>query len=315
MVGENEAIAKRWLQRSSPPMTMFRPRFCLALLVAGLLAAGTIFPALAGTVESDPIDLSYSDFMARAAAKQVRDVTLRGSAVFGDMTDGQMFRSYMPDDNTAIDRLLADGVTINAEPDDSGVAVAFAMNLIPAVLGVFALLFLGQYFRQRGANQGLKFQQSRAKQIDGSALRVSFAEVAGVDEAREELGEIVQFLKEPNRFQRLGGKVPAGVLLSGPPGTGKTLLARAVAGEAGVPFFSISGSDFVEMFVGVGASRVRDLFAQRARATRPASSSSTRSTPSAAAAAPALGGGNDEREQTLNQLLVEMDGFADERAA
>jgi cell division protease FtsH len=253
-------------------------------------------------------EYSYSDFLDKVRRQQIADVYIQGSKLTGKLTDGATFQSYAPDDKDLVDKLLQQGVTIKAgAPDDSPWYIIFLTSWAPMILLIlFWVFFMRQM--QGGGGKTMSFGRSRARMITQESARVTFDNVAGVDEAKEELSEVVDFLSNPKKFTRLGGRIPKGVLLIGPPGTGKTLLAKAVAGEAGVPFFSISGSDFVEMFVGVGASRVRDLFAQ-GKKNAPCLIFIDEIDAVGRQRGAGLGGGHDEREQTLNQLLVEMDGF------
>jgi cell division protease FtsH len=253
--------------------------------------------------------LAFSDFLAEVEQGRVRDVTIQGSTISGHFTDGRAFSTYAPEDPELIGRLTDQGVRITAAPvDDSmpsllGVLVSWFPMLL--LIGVW-IFFMRQM--QSGGGKAMGFGKSRARLLTEKHGRVTFNDVAGIDEAKEELEEVVEFLKNPQKFQQVGGRIPKGVLLVGPPGTGKTLLARAIAGEANVPFFTISGSDFVEMFVGVGASRVRDMFEQ-AKKHAPCIVFIDEIDAVGRHRGAGLGGGTDEREQTLNQLLVEMDGF------
>ncbi len=252
--------------------------------------------------------VSYSDFVARVNSGDVKSVTLDGEQIEVLAKDGSHYVSIRPAGEQVTDKLLAKGVDVRAKAQEpSGL-----MTLITAWLPFVLLIGVWIYFmnRMQGGGRGgaMGFGKSRAKLLTEKQGRVTFDDVAGIDEAKEELEEIVEFLRNPQKFSRLGGKIPKGALLVGPPGTGKTLLARAIAGEAGVPFFSISGSDFVEMFVGVGASRVRDMFEQ-AKKNAPCIVFIDEIDAVGRARGVGMGGGNDEREQTLNQLLVEMDGF------
>ncbi len=253
--------------------------------------------------------MPFSDFMARVGEGKVADVTIKGHIVSGHLTDGgTAFSTYLPDDGNITDKLLAKNVKVVAQPDDSGPgfwATILSYSPMLIILGMW-IFFLRQM--QGGGGKAMGFGRSRARMLTEKTGKVTFDDVAGVDEAKQELQEVVDFLKDPQKFQKLGGKIPKGVLLVGPPGTGKTLIARAVAGEAGVPFFTISGSDFVEMFVGVGASRVRDMFEQ-GKKHAPCIIFIDEIDAVGRHRGAGLGGGNDEREQTLNQLLVEMDGF------
>ena len=276
----------------------------IALIVFGLF---NLFSNTSG--ERNIIDLTYSQFLDEVDAGSVKDVVIRGSNINGAFDDGRSFKTYAANDPTLVDRLNDRGVNISAAPLDDG---------YPSLLGVLIswfpmLLLIGVWIffmrqMQGGRGGAMGFGRSKAKLLTENKNKVTFNDVAGIDEAKEELVEIVDFLKDPRKFQKLGGRIPKGALLIGPPGTGKTLLARAVAGEAGVPFFTISGSDFVEMFVGVGASRVRDMFEQ-GRRNSPCIIFIDEIDAVGRSRGAGLGGGNDEREQTLNQILVEMDGF------
>ncbi|MDC3223263.1 ATP-dependent zinc metalloprotease FtsH [Pelagibacteraceae bacterium] len=276
----------------------------IALIVFGLF---NLFSNTSG--ERNIIDLTYSQFLDEVEAGSVKDVVIRGSNINGAFDDGRSFKTYAANDPTLVDRLNDTGVNISAAPLDDG---------YPSLLGVLIswfpmLLLIGVWIffmrqMQGGRGGAMGFGRSKAKLLTENKNKVTFNDVAGIDEAKEELVEIVDFLKDPRKFQKLGGRIPKGALLIGPPGTGKTLLARAVAGEAGVPFFTISGSDFVEMFVGVGASRVRDMFEQ-GRRNSPCIIFIDEIDAVGRSRGAGLGGGNDEREQTLNQILVEMDGF------
>ncbi|MEK6662198.1 MAG: ATP-dependent metallopeptidase FtsH/Yme1/Tma family protein, partial [candidate division NC10 bacterium] len=207
-------------------------------------------------------EMIFSDFMARVAKGEVSEVVVKGSDIKGKLTSGESFRTYTPDDKDMISELRRRGVRITAKPVDGNPwYINMLLSWLPMLLFIGVWIFFMRQMQGGGA-KALSFGKSRARLVSDKQSKVTFADVAGVDEAKEELQEIIEFLKDPPKFQKLGGRIPKGVLLMGPPGTGKTLLARAIAGEANVPFFSISGSDFVEMFVGVGASRVRDLFEQ-----------------------------------------------------
>jgi cell division protease FtsH len=252
--------------------------------------------------------LSFSDFLKVLDKGELKEVTIQGNEIKGTLVNGKLFDSYTPDDPKLVERLTSKNVSIIAKPkDESPWYLSALISWIPMLLliGVW-VLFMRQM--QTGGTKAMSFGRSKARLMTQDKMKVTFADVAGVDEAKEELEEIIEFLKEPKRFTVLGGRIPKGVLLLGPPGTGKTLLAKAVAGEAGVPFFSMSGSDFVEMFVGVGASRVRDLFAQ-GKQHAPCIIFIDEIDAVGRHRGAGLGGGHDEREQTLNQLLVEMDGF------
>lgn len=255
-------------------------------------------------------ELAFSDFLTSVDSGQVTDVTIRGNNVDGHYTDGRAFQTYAPNYPDLVGSLQQRGVRINAAPEQSGMGSIFGILLgwFPILLLIGVWIFFMRQMQGGGKGGAMGFGKSRAKMMDQSNKKVTFDDVAGVEEAKEDLEEIVDFLRDPGKFQKLGGKIPRGCLLVGPPGTGKTLLARAIAGEAEVPFFSISGSDFVEMFVGVGASRVRDMFEQ-GRKNAPCIIFIDEIDAVGRSRGAGVGGGNDEREQTLNQLLVEMDGF------
>ncbi len=253
---------------------------------------------------------SYSEFLTMVDQGGVQEVKIQGRKISGVKASGERFQTYAPEDPKLVDTLISKGVEVKAEPpEESPWYMTLFLSWAPMLLliGVW-IFFMRQMQGGSGGKGAMSFGRSRAKLINEEHAKVTFADVAGVDEAKEELSEVVDFLREPRKFTRLGGRIPKGVLLVGPPGTGKTLLARAVAGEAGVPFFSISGSDFVEMFVGVGAARVRDLFVQ-GKKSAPCLIFIDEIDAVGRQRGAGLGGGHDEREQTLNQLLVEMDGF------
>ena len=253
--------------------------------------------------------LAFSDFLNQVDQGQVADVTIRGRNLDGHYQDGAKFSTYSTEYPDLVDKLRASSVKINVISPDSGMNSFWGILLswFPVILLVGVWVYFMRQM-QGGGGKAMGFGKSRARLLNENKTKVTFDDVAGIDEAKEELEEIVAFLKDPHKFQRLGGKIPKGCLLVGPPGTGKTLLARAIAGEAGVPFFSISGSDFVEMFVGVGASRVRDMFEQ-GKKNAPCIIFIDEIDAVGRHRGAGLGGGNDEREQTLNQMLVEMDGF------
>ena len=259
--------------------------------------------------QNNRIAIPFSDFVAEVGNGQVREVMITGKNIEGFYTDGRAFRTYAPDDPNLVERLTSKGVVIRAKPieDGSPSLMQILISWFPMLLLIAVWIFFMRQM-QSGGGKAMGFGKSKAKLLTEKSGRVTFEDVAGIDEAKTELEEVVEFLRDPHKFQRLGGKIPKGVLLVGPPGTGKTLLARAIAGEANVPFFTISGSDFVEMFVGVGASRVRDMFEQ-GKKNAPCLIFIDEIDAVGRHRGAGLGGGNDEREQTLNQLLVEMDGF------
>jgi cell division protease FtsH len=254
-------------------------------------------------------EIPFSRFIEAVDRGEVNKVTIKGQSIEGEYQGGAPFKSYAPNDPTLVERLTKKGVQIKAAPADDGSPslVSILLSWFPMLLLIGVWIFFMRQM-QSGSGKAMGFGKSRAKLLTEKLGRVTFEDVAGIDEAKQELEEVVDFLKDPQKFQRLGGKIPKGVLLVGPPGTGKTLLARAIAGEANVPFFTISGSDFVEMFVGVGASRVRDMFEQ-GKKNAPCIIFIDEIDAVGRHRGAGLGGGNDEREQTLNQLLVEMDGF------
>src|SRR5579864_8014430 len=277
------------------------------IIVLLLLALFTLFQSPGQRPASS--DISFSELLNDVDSGRVRDVLIQGPEIHGTFTDGRTFQTYAPSDPTLIQRLYNKGVSITARPLTENVPwfVSLLISWLPFVALIGVWIFLSRQMQGAGG-KALGFGKSRAKLLTEAHGRVTFEDVAGVYEAKQDLQEIVEFLRDPGKFQRLGGKIPRGVLLVGPPGTGKTLIARAVAGEANVPFFTISGSDFVEMFVGVGASRVRDMFEQ-AKKNAPCIIFIDEIDAVGRHRGAGLGGGNDEREQTLNQLLVEMDGF------
>ncbi len=253
--------------------------------------------------------VSYSDFVEQVESGDVSSVTLDGERVLFRGADGQEYSTVRPDQGGELtDRLIANDVTVKAEPQEQSGFTTILMSFLPFLLLIGVWIYFMNRMQGGGKGGAMGFGKSKAKLLTEKHGRVTFDDVAGIDEAKDDLEEIVEFLRNPQKFSRLGGKIPKGALLVGPPGTGKTLLARAVAGEAGVPFFTISGSDFVEMFVGVGASRVRDMFEQ-AKKNAPCIVFIDEIDAVGRSRGVGYGGGNDEREQTLNQLLVEMDGF------
>jgi cell division protease FtsH len=262
-----------------------------------------------GTTHTAATQVAYSDFISEVNSGHVRDVVIQGRVVSGQMTDGRTFQTYTPEDPSLVKTLTDKNVRVIAKPEDADVnpLLHYLLSWFPMLLLIGVWVFFMRQM-QAGGGRAMGFGKSRARMLTEKQGRVTFDDVAGIDEAKGELQEIVEFLKDPQKFQRLGGKIPKGVLLVGPPGTGKTLLARAIAGEANVPFFTISGSDFVEMFVGVGASRVRDMFEQ-GKKNAPCIIFIDEIDAVGRHRGAGLGGGNDEREQTLDQMLVEMDGF------
>lgn len=255
--------------------------------------------------------ITYSEFMADAKTGKISDITIKGMDVFGQYADGgEAFQTMVPPYENVVERLSGTPVQIKAEdPVPQGMSFTeIIVSFLPVLLLIGFWLFIMRQMQGKGGGGAMGFGKSRAKMLTERHGRVTFDDVAGIEEAKQDLEEVVEFLKDPQKFQRLGGKIPKGALLVGPPGTGKTLVARAVAGEAGVPFFTISGSDFVEMFVGVGASRVRDMFEQ-GKKNAPCIIFIDEIDAVGRHRGAGWGGGNDEREQTLNQLLVEMDGF------
>jgi cell division protease FtsH len=287
----------------------FGRNLALWVIVALLLVA--LFNLFQPTSGNRPgaRQVAYSDFLNEVNAGHVREARIQGRVVTGQLNDGQVFQTYTPEDPTLVSKLTDKGVRVEARPEESDVNPLFhyLLSWFPMLLLIGVWVFFMRQM-QSGGGRAMGFGKSRARLLTEKQGRVTFEDVAGIDEAKGELEEIVEFLRDPQKFQRLGGKIPKGVLLVGPPGTGKTLLARAIAGEANVPFFTISGSDFVEMFVGVGASRVRDMFEQ-GKKNAPCIIFIDEIDAVGRHRGAGLGGGNDEREQTLNQMLVEMDGF------
>ncbi|MHA1568549.1 MAG: ATP-dependent zinc metalloprotease FtsH [Alphaproteobacteria bacterium] len=290
-------------------MNNFGKNLALWVIIGLLLIA--LFNLFQGSSnKNDARKLAYSDFVQRVEQNAVKDVTIKGANITGRLKDGTPFATYRPDDDpTLVDKLLKSGAEVTAAPIEEGMHPLLSMLIswFPLLLIIGLWVFFMRQM-QSGTGRAMGFGKSRARLLTEKVGRVTFDDVAGIDEAKQELEEIIEFLRDPQKFQRLGGKIPKGVLLIGPPGTGKTLLARAIAGEANVPFFTISGSDFVEMFVGVGASRVRDMFEQ-GKKNAPCIIFIDEIDAVGRHRGAGLGGGNDEREQTLNQLLVEMDGF------
>ncbi|MGO4916202.1 ATP-dependent zinc metalloprotease FtsH [Pseudogemmobacter sp. W21_MBD1_M6] len=271
-----------------------------------VLALFNLFSGGQSTISSRTI--SYSDFISAVDGGTVTNVTLDGEKVLFRGADGQDFVTIKPQGTEVTELLLAKDIPVSAKPQEQSGFSAILMTFLPFVILIGVWIYFMNRMQGGGKGGAMGFGKSRAKLLTEKHGRVTFDDVAGIDEAKDELEEIVEFLRNPQKFSRLGGKIPKGALLVGPPGTGKTLLARAIAGEAGVPFFTISGSDFVEMFVGVGASRVRDMFEQ-AKKNAPCIVFIDEIDAVGRSRGVGYGGGNDEREQTLNQLLVEMDGF------
>ncbi|MGB5219100.1 MAG: ATP-dependent zinc metalloprotease FtsH [Smithella sp.] len=252
-------------------------------------------------------DIIYSEMVAHLEKGEISEVTVQGDNVNGKLTNGTLFKTYAPKDDKLVAQLREKGVKITAKPDAESPWLTILISWAPMILLIGVWIFFMRQM-QAGGGKAMAFGKSKARLITDKSKRVTFADVAGIDEAKAELEEVIDFLKDPKKYTKLGGRIPKGLLLVGPPGTGKTLLARAIAGEAEVPFLTISGSDFVEMFVGVGASRVRDLFSQ-AKKNAPCIIFIDEIDAVGRHRGAGLGGGHDEREQTLNQLLVEMDGF------
>ncbi len=278
-------------------------------VIIGLLLI-VLFNLFQGSSSSrNSSQISFSDFIAATESGNVSEVNISGNNVTGFLDDGRSFNTYAPNYPNLVDKLNEYGVKITAEPSERSMhpLLGVLLSWFPMLLLIGVWIFFMRQM-QSGGGKAMGFGKSKAKLLNEAVGKVTFDDVAGIDEAKQELEEVVEFLKDPQKFSRLGGKIPRGALLVGPPGTGKTLLARAIAGEANVPFFSISGSDFVEMFVGVGASRVRDMFDQ-GKKNAPCIVFIDEIDAVGRHRGAGLGGGNDEREQTLNQLLVEMDGF------
>lgn len=281
----------------------------LWLVIAAVLL--TVFNNF--TVDTTPQTMNYSQFVQQVQNQQVRSVTIDGYRITGERSDGSQFQTIRPaaEDPKLIDDLLSHNVTvIGREPQEQSLWTRLLIASFPILLILAIFMFFMRQMQGGAGGKGgpMSFGKSKAKLLSQDQIKTTFADVAGCDEAKEEVEELVDFLRDPSKFQRLGGTIPRGVLMVGPPGTGKTLLAKSIAGEAKVPFFSISGSDFVEMFVGVGASRVRDMFEQ-AKKQAPCIIFIDEIDAVGRSRGAGMGGGNDEREQTLNQLLVEMDGF------
>lgn len=284
----------------------FYKNLALWLIIAFIMVF--LFNVISGT-QAARQNISYSEFLDQVASSNVQSVTIKQNRISGVFLEGGQFETYNPDDASLVQTLRESKVQITALPPDRNPwYMQVLISWLPMLLLIGVWIFFMRQMQGGAGGKAFSFGKSKAKLLTQDQHKVTFKDVAGVEEAKEELDEIIEFLKDPQKFQKLGGKIPKGVLLVGPPGTGKTLLARAVAGEAGVPFFSISGSDFVEMFVGVGASRVRDLFEQ-GKKNAPCIIFVDEIDAVGRHRGAGLGGGHDEREQTLNQLLVEMDGF------
>ena len=287
-------------------MSKFVRNVALYLLV--IIVAVTVVDSFIGN-KTDKSEITYTNFLTQVQQKKVDSVQITADhSITGQLKDGSSFTTYAPTDAALMPALKDSDVNVVAKPPEQPSWWMSALASIVPVLILVVVFFFFMQQTQGGGSRVMNFGKSHAKMHGEGKVKVSFKDVAGADEAKEELSEIVEFLRNPAKYNAIGAKIPKGVLLFGPPGTGKTLLARAVAGEAGVPFFSISGSDFVEMFVGVGASRVRDLFAQ-AKKNAPCIIFIDEIDAVGRQRGAGLGGGHDEREQTLNQLLVEMDGF------
>ena len=283
---------------------MSRNLMLWAIIVLAMVMLFNMFQQPQGVMQRVP----YSDFLNQVEGGQILSVTMQGHTLTGKTSDGKTVQTYAPQDLGLVNRLIEKKVEVKAEPpEEQPWYMTLLVSWFPMLLLVGVWIFFMRQM-QGGGGKAMNFGRSKARMLNQDSVRVTFADVAGIDEAKDELAEVVEFLSNPKKFTRLGGRIPKGVLLVGPPGTGKTLLARAVAGEAGVPFFSISGSDFVEMFVGVGASRVRDLFVQ-GKKNAPCLIFIDEIDAVGRQRGAGLGGGHDEREQTLNQMLVEMDGF------
>ncbi len=252
-------------------------------------------------------DIIYSELIAHLDKGEISEVTIQGDSITGKLSNGNLFKTFAPKDDKLVGQFREKGVKITAKPEEESPWLTILISWAPMILLIGIWIFFMRQM-QAGGGKAMAFGKSKARLITDKSKRVTFADVAGIDEAKSELEEVIDFLKDPKKYTKLGGRIPKGLLLVGPPGTGKTLLARAIAGEAEVPFLTISGSDFVEMFVGVGASRVRDLFSQ-AKKNAPCIIFIDEIDAVGRHRGAGLGGGHDEREQTLNQLLVEMDGF------
>ncbi len=280
----------------------------LAIWVIIAIILMTIFNQFAGS-SADKQQVIYSQFISDVKQGHVSKITMEGRVIRGESSDGKKFSTYAPYDPGLIGDLLQNNVRVEVKPEqEQSLLMNILINWFPMILLIGVWIFFMRQMQGGGRGGAFSFGKSKARQLDTTANQTTFADVAGCDEAKEEVSELVEFLRDPAKFQKLGGRIPRGVLMVGPPGTGKTLLAKAIAGEAKVPFFTISGSDFVEMFVGVGAARVRDMFEQ-AKKSAPCIIFIDEIDAVGRHRGAGMGGGNDEREQTLNQMLVEMDGF------
>ncbi len=285
-------------------MNQFQKNIALVLTV---LLVSLLVWQLFNQPKTGTKDINYSEMIAFLDKGEIKEVTMQGENIIGKLTNGNAFKTYAPKDDKLVTQFKEKGVNITAKPTEDSWYMTILVSWLPMILLVGVWIFFMRQM-QSGGGKAMAFGKSKARLITDKSKKITFADVAGIDEAKAELEEVIDFLKDPKKYTRLGGRIPKGLLLIGPPGTGKTLLARAIAGEADVPFLTISGSDFVEMFVGVGASRVRDLFSQ-AKKNAPCIIFIDEIDAVGRHRGAGLGGGHDEREQTLNQLLVEMDGF------
>ena len=285
-------------------MNQFQKNIALVLTV---LLVSLLVWQLFNQPKTGTKDINYSEMIAFLDKGEIKEVTMQGENIIGKLTNGNAFKTYAPKDDKLVTQFREKGVNITAKPTEDSWYMTILVSWLPMILLVGVWIFFMRQM-QSGGGKAMAFGKSKARLITDKSKKITFADVAGIDEAKAELEEVIDFLKDPKKYTRLGGRIPKGLLLIGPPGTGKTLLARAIAGEAEVPFLTISGSDFVEMFVGVGASRVRDLFSQ-AKKNAPCIIFIDEIDAVGRHRGAGLGGGHDEREQTLNQLLVEMDGF------
>jgi len=289
-------------------MKKFKKNIAIWLVIGFLLAS--FYNSFIGINKKIQIqDIAFSEFLQELDKGNIVEVNIKGDSINGDLINGKKFKTVAPYDPNLVEKLSKQNVRINVEPINNNKSSFFNIILswFPMLLLIGVWIFFMRQM-QSGSGKALGFGKSKAKMLSEKIGKITFKDVAGIDEAKQELEEVVEFLKDPSKFQRLGGRIPKGVLVVGPPGCGKTLLARSVAGEADVPFFTITGSDFVEMFVGVGAARVRDMMEQ-GKKNAPCIIFIDEIDAVGRSRGAGLGGGNDEREQTLNQLLAEMDGF------